>query len=568
MGDEEKDIIDEFEESLSQSDSSRPINAPQYIMARRKKMKLVLMREETYQKEESYAYREEALNHEAFKLRIEKENWNRDKDMHRILEEDKIRHAENERRLIEDARRKLEDERRSLEDERRRVEDERRNLEDTRRAEEKKRYLEEEEERRKFSELEETHKMRKITLEEKKVLLQKLKEEEFRMRHLESIFLDMGVEDIDKYIQLEKEIARGVLNMSDDTLIINILGGNMEDALEQENVKDHEIVESIDVKEDDELDRFERLRSDLIKYSESKEPTDLDWVFLDSNQEDDKRFSIDKILAIFRKPHTESPPPVKVQEVGVTTSHTRSFLKARKAIQEKNQNDVSVQVKVIHETLSENKSNIISLFSSIVISNKDTWSKCKQCDKYFDRLSIKLECQLCGGATCKACDVQKIVVSTRILGIQHDKPILKLKTCATCTSTVQYLSRVSMVKKTHNPQRISDKVALYHNIVTLRSNMRKALLEIQKVGVDKFDKIEPFIHDYLGLMRKLATALNQLKSEIRVHEKMALENSLPVSTDAHLKKMIVMAITQFIFDQKKFVYAFQKLMKDAEVKLE
>jgi len=89
---------------------------------------------------------------------------------------------------------------------------------------------------------------------------------------------------------------------------------------------------------------------------------------------------------------------------------------------------------------------LMGLFRSIVLTAQDTWAQCAVCGAFFDRLSIKRNCNLCKRDVCQSCGVSETALDVRVAERLLGKPFASpppparatamLRCCGRCAARV------------------------------------------------------------------------------------------------------------------------------------
>lgn len=585
MSDTEKDIIQEFEDSIGQ-DVPTATSITQHLKLRRKKMKHMIEREKSNQQSEDLAIRQESLDESSFQLYIEKYKWRKEKFLHTVEQEDTIRQYEDTIREREDYRRKIEDERRRLEDERRAAEDQRRVLENERREREdiiRQKELtadkEFEKEMEKYESLKQVYIIRKQSFEEKKLILKRLQEEELRLRRLEDVLLNMGVEDITLFKALENKIAKGASKLDDETLVFELMGGGvfsdevkddppetfpMQDERYQVDGEPSPLKKSLD-----NMNQIQDTEAMDIKSIDIEDnmlgDKELEWVFMDrhndNGEEEMKRFSIDKLFSFFRRSEPQAEQPKRIQEEGESKSLTLEFRKLRSANLKENEASYNTQIDKIKENFpnsTDDKPNLLEMFSSIVISNKDTWSTCSQCDQYFGKLTIKLKCKLCSSYVCKQCGLKDIQFNPSLILDVKSKPLVT-SSCGKCNKMIGRITRKSQILRSHNPERFKVKMEKYNQMIHVKEYIDKLIKEIEEKGPNGMKENKALIEKYMVSMKNMGMIISNFKKEIAMLAKHLKDVGINESMELILLRTIVKTYTEYMFTHKKYVYAFQAM---------
>jgi len=214
--------------------------------------------------------------------------------------------------------------------------------------------------------------------------------------------------------------------------------------------------------------------ADLLKEIESTNPSDKTYLCIDCKEK-------------------------KYQSIGPIRSHTEEFKSARtlaidnfKTSGAERVEKMKTQVNIISK---ENSNPIQSTFSSLsdslfknrVWSNVDTWSKCSQCDSFFDLLNVKQQCKLCAKDFCSKCGIFKVNFDPQLIGLKGNEKIIT-SACQKCRSIILYIKRkkkLDILRKKKYPvfehytviynlkQNMEEKISLLGNYITSNESENK-----------------------------------------------------------------------------------------------
>lgn len=536
--------------------------------SRRSKIKCIIEKETFAIKEEELNILRDEILVEKFKLLIEKQNWRRENELERISKEDSIREMEDERRRIEDIRRKMEDERRRKEDERRRKEDERRRKEDERRMKEKESALEEDNERKKMEELYQVHDIRKQSYHNKKELLNRIQNEEKRIQYIENELIKKNILIREVYEQLENIVSK-YSNLQDHQiidLIIDELKSPSSDFYisdKQNKIEDDFIVveeSNKPIKKQDTLYFTHNNESKILSGFDYDIDYDVDWVFMDNSADDDDQFSLEKIFSFFK---SKKNILNKAQEEGVTMSHTSVFLKSRDKYKAIREDSIIYHKNKMLEGLSslKDKPSFIQSLSlpKIVLSNRDTWDSCSICENYFERLSIKMNCELCKNITCKTCGIHSTSFNIELINSKESK-IVEMKLCQRCIDIISH-TKNEIINQINSKNEVRGKK--YIEISNHKKIVTDCILKISNLDTSDIEGMRPLVKKYMKSIHEIQSIVKNIKSKISDNELKIKQgdSSLLNMTEHKFQKLLVASTLTFLIEHKKYMNSFQKILQ-------